>query len=230
LPEQNNPGVFAPFWCTEVFVDIPAELAAGYRRFRSDRYVREAERYKTLAKGQGPRTMIIGCADSRVDPASIFSAAPGELFVVRNVAALVPPFEETGQYHGTSAAIEFAVTELKVAQIVVMGHGLCGGIAASLAAAGRAPVGQFLGPWVALLSGVRDQVLARKTLGDQHLQQKALEWAAIKYSLSNLATFPFINGAVAQGLLALHGAWFSIAEGELQWLNRETGEFERIDL
>ena len=99
---------------------IPAGLATGYRRFRAERYAVEAERYRALAKGQRPKTMIIGCADSRADPATIFSAAPGELFVVRNVAALVPPFEEGGGYHGTSAAIEFGVSELAVPEIVVM--------------------------------------------------------------------------------------------------------------
>ena len=114
---------------------IPQHLNDGYATFRSGRLLVEAERYRQLAAEQQPKTMIIGCADSRVDPATIFSAAPGELFVVRNIAALVPPFEETGTYHGTSAAVEFAVTALKVQQIVVLGHGLCGGIAASLAVA-----------------------------------------------------------------------------------------------
>ena len=136
--------------------EIPAGLAAGYRRFRRERYAAEAERYRALASGQRPRTMVIACADSRADPATIFSAAPGELFVVRNVAALVPPFEEGGGYHGTSAAIEFAVTELAVPDIVVMGHGLCGGIAAALA---ERPRGRFIGPWVELLAGLREELL-----------------------------------------------------------------------
>jgi carbonic anhydrase len=207
---------------------IPPQLADGYRRFREERYVREAERYRALAGGQVPSTMIIACADSRVDPASIFSAAPGELFVVRNVAAIVPPAEQSGLYHGTSAAIEFAVTALKISHVVVMGHGLCGGIAASLAAVGSAPLGQYLGPWVSLLSGVRDELLAHEPSGDPRRRQKALEQLAIGYSLANLATFSFVGIAVAERRLSLHGAWFSIADGELEWLDRETGAFERI--
>src|SRR6476660_5410175 len=131
-------------------MQIPLGLAAGYRRFRRERYAAEAERYRALAKGQRPRTMIIACADSRADPATIFSAAPGELFVVRNVAALVPPFEEGGGYHGTSAAIEFAVSEM-----AVRGHGLCGCSAAALS---ERSTGRFIGPWVELLADVRAQL------------------------------------------------------------------------
>ena len=114
-------------------MSMPSDLQTGYRSFREHRFAHERERYLSLAKGQKPRTMIIACADSRVDPATIFSAAPGELYVVRNVAALVPPCEDTGRYHGTSAALEFAVTGLQVENIVVMGHGMCGGVAAALA-------------------------------------------------------------------------------------------------
>jgi carbonic anhydrase len=203
---------------------IPAELAAGYRRFRSERFVQEAARYKALAKGQRPQTMIIGCADSRVDPASIFSAGPGELFVVRNVAALVPPFEDTGTFHGTSAAIEFAVAELKVANIVVLGHGLCGGIAAALAAAEQRPVGRFIRPWVDLLAGVHEQALSQPP----DLRQRALEHLAVQRSLDNLKSFAFVSTAIDQGLLELHGAWFSIAEGALEWLDDTTGAFESV--
>lgn len=207
---------------------IPPELAAGYRRFRTERFVSEAARYKALAKGQRPGTMIIACADSRVDPASIFSAAPGELFVVRNVAALVPPCEETGTYHGTSAAIEFAVTGLGVRHIVVMGHGMCGGISAALAAQNR-PVGRFVGPWVELLAGVRAQLLDRLSPSDPQAVQKALEHMAVQHSLHNLKTFPFVTAALESGRLTLHGAWFSIGEGELDWLDWDRGVFERIE-
>lgn len=207
---------------------IPSELAAGYRRFREERFIAEAKRYATLAKGQRPRIMIIACADSRVDPASIFSAAPGELFVVRNVAAIVPPFEEGGSYHGTSAAIEFAVAGLGIGHIVVMGHGLCGGIAAALAAAEQRPVGRFIGPWVGLLSGIRDDVLAQIPDGDPEKRQRALEQMAVRHSLQNLTTFDFVKKALDEGRVELHGAWFSIAEGELEWLDAATGKFERI--
>jgi carbonic anhydrase len=201
---------------------IPAGLAAGYRRFRAERYAAEAERYRALAKGQRPKTMIIACADSRADPATIFSAVPGELFVVRNVAALVPPFEEGGGYHGTSAAIEFGVSELAVPEIVVMGHGLCGGVAAALS---DRPAGRFIGPWVELLAGLREQ--ATQTL-DSTARQKVCEQMAVRYSLQNLLGFPFVETAVAAGRLRLYGAWFAIAEGELEWLDSVGGEFEPI--
>jgi carbonic anhydrase len=203
---------------------IPAGLATGYRRFRAERYAVEAERYRALAKGQRPKTMIIGCADSRADPATIFSAAPGELFVVRNVAALVPPFEEGGGYHGTSAAIEFGVSELAVPEIVVMGHGLCGGVAAALS---ERPAGRFIGPWVELLAGLRAQLQSGQTL-DLPEQRKVFEQMAVRYSLQNLLRFPFVEAAVEAGRVRLYGAWFAIAEGELEWLDAASGEFEPI--
>lgn len=161
---------------------IPDDLLAGYREFRRERYAAEAELYQSLANEQKPHTMVIGCADSRVDPATIFAAKPGELFVVRNIAALVPPYEETGMYHGTSAAIEFAVTSLKVAKIIVMGHGLCGGVAAALAAAENRPVGKFIGPWVELLAGIREGLLERSPASHQDVRQKALERMAVQQS------------------------------------------------
>lgn len=207
---------------------IPEALKDGYSRFRDDRFLTEEARYRDLAGGQTPATMVIACADSRVDPATIFAAAPGELFVVRNVAALVPPCETSSGYHGTSAALEFAVTGITVRDIVVMGHGLCGGVEASLAAAENKPAGRFIGPWVELLAGVRDDVL-----GDEHIvgaaeRQRALEWMGVLYSIGNLRTFPFIRDAEQAGRLNLHGAWFSIAEAELYWHNAENGIFEAV--
>ena len=207
---------------------MPDDLAAGYRRFRQGRYVEEEARYRELAEGQTPRTMIIACADSRVDPATIFAAGPGELFVVRNVAAIVPPCDPDGGYHGTSAAIEFAVTGLKIANIVVMGHGQCGGISAALAAAEDHPVGQFIGPWVGLIKDVRDELLARSPDADANERQRSLERMAVQQSLHNLLTFPFIVEAVDAGRLELSGAWFSIMEGELHWLDWDRGVFERV--
>lgn len=209
-------------------MDVPADLVRGYRRFRAERYAAEAERYRELASGQAPRTMVIACADSRVDPAVIFSAAPGELFVVRNVAALVPPFEETGTFHGTSAAIEFAVVNLQVERVVVLGHGMCGGVAAALAAGESQPVGRFIGPWVDLLAAPRDAVLAEAAGGGQVDRQRALEHRAVQQSLANLASFPFVRERVEKGRVAMHGGWFSIAEGELRWLDPASGSFERL--
>jgi carbonic anhydrase len=209
-------------------VDIPEQLHEGYRRFRAGRYADEAGRYRALARGQQPRTMVIGCADSRVDPATIFSAGPGELFVVRNVAALVPPCEQTGAYHGTSAALEFAVSVLQVSNIVVLGHAMCGGVAAALAAAEDRPVGRFIRPWVELLAEVRDELLERAESQDAESRQQALEQMAVQQSLQNLMSFPFVAEAADAGRLRLGGAWFSIAEGTLLWLDRDTGVFEPV--
>ncbi len=209
-------------------MQMPEQLLVGYRRFRAGRFAEEAERYGALAGGQSPHTMIISCADSRVDPATIFAASPGELFVVRNVAAIVPPNEIAGGFHGTSAAIEFAVTSLKVSRVVVMGHGQCGGIAAALAAADHRPVGRFIGPWVGLLDDVRDWLLERDQQATPEQRQRALEYLAVQHSLANLETFQFVAEAVEANQLTLEGAWFSIGEGELHWLDRENGAFAPI--
>lgn len=207
---------------------LPTLLREGYGRFRRGRYRREAARFRALAESQRPSTMIIACSDSRVDPATIFSAAPGEYFVVRNVAALVPPCEAVGTYHGTSAAVEFAVTSLHVSNIVVIGHGMCGGVAAALAVADDRPVGQFIRPWVDMLAGSRDDLLEHAGTLSQEQRQLALERMAIQHSLENLMTFPFVADAIERGHLSLHGAWFSIGEGQLHWLNRDTGDFELV--
>lgn len=172
--------------------------------------------------------MIIGCADSRVDPATIFSAGPGELFIVRNVAALVPPYEESGTYHGTSAALEFAVCVLAVSNIVVLGHGMCGGVEAALAGAARRPVGRFIAPWVGMLSAVYEDVFAEEGMSPDGVPRRTLEQIAVRQSLQNLMSFSFVADAVGVGALTLEGAWFSIAEGELMWLDQDTDQFERV--
>jgi len=207
---------------------IPKDMESGYRTFRNERFAKEAQLYKSLALEQKPRTMIIGCADSRVDPATIFAAAPGELFVVRNIAALVPPYEENGSYHGTSAAVEFAVNSLRVEKIIVLGHGLCGGVAAALLAAENRPVGQFIGPWVGLLSDIRDEMLEHRSDMDKETKQRTLEQLAIRVSLDNLMTFPFVRNCVDADNLVLEGAWFSIGEARLEWLNKDTEAFEPV--
>ncbi|MGI9520131.1 MAG: carbonic anhydrase [Hyphomicrobiaceae bacterium] len=207
---------------------MPDDLREGYQRFRQDRFSIEADLYRSLAKEQRPHSLIIGCADSRVDPATIFAAMPGELFVVRNVAALVPPCEMHGTYHGTSAAIEFAISGLSVERIVVLGHGLCGGVAAALAAAEDRPVGQFVGPWVELLAAKREKLLGEMPDASHTFRQKALEQLAVKQSLENLMTYPFVNSAIDQSRLGLEGAWFSIADGCLEWLDQERSVFEIV--
>jgi carbonic anhydrase len=211
-------------------LNVPPDLLDGYRRFREERFAGEAERYRKLAREQRPRTMVIGCADSRVDPATIFSAAPGELFVVRNVAALVPPFEENGTYHGTSAALEFAVSVLGVESIVVLGHGLCGGIAAALSIAENRPIGRFIRPWVDLIADIRDEVVSDPGIGTAEARQNALEHLAVRQSLRNLESFSFIAAGIRARQLALHGAWFSIARAELHWLDRARNAFGPVQI
>lgn len=205
-------------------------LLTGYRKFRAGRYQETADLYSELGDYQDPDIMIISCADSRADPALIFDSAPGEFFIVRNVAALVPPCDNTpGGYHGVSAAVEFAVTALKVKQILVMGHGGCGGVKASLSAADDKPVGQFIAPWVELASEARDEVLSCDAHDTPEKRQLALEHGVVAQSIKNLQTFPFVKDAMDVGDLTLEGAWFSIGEGKLLWRNWSTGEFFEVD-
>lgn len=200
-----------------------AELVQGYRRFRETGYVAQKARYDMLSSdGQAPPVMVISCCDSRVDPATIFDTGPGQLFALRNVANLVPPYEVGGGLHGASAAIEFGVCGLKVKHIVVLGHGQCGGIGAALTGADLGVAGpSFVDDWMKIISGARDQVVASKCDHPQH----ALELEAIKVSLANLRSFPFITEREATGALKLHGAWFAIHDGVLHILDEETGEF-----
>lgn len=205
-----------------------AELLKGYRRFREDTYPRQKARFdETIVKGQHPKLLIIGCSDSRVDPAQIFDVDPGDIFVVRNVAALVPPFEITSGQQGVSAAVEYAVQMLEVAQIVVMGHGRCGGCQAALAKTfERAEHGEglFIANWVGLLNEARDNV-ARKYGTKGRKAELAMEFAAVRQSLENLRTFPWIAEKETKGILKLRGAHFSIGEGVLYTLDEETGAF-----
>jgi len=210
-------------------MNIPRELLVGYQHFRKEKFAEYAEIYRASAEEQTPRTMVIGCADSRVDPAIIFSAGPGELFVVRNIGALVPPFETSGTYHGTSAAIEFAVLSLKVENIVVLGHGQCGGISASLTITEKRPVGRFIQPWVDIITDLRDELLDRDEPINAQARQNALERMAIQLSMHNLTTFPFVSEALEANRLSLHGAWFSIADAKLRWLDWDSGTFEPIE-
>src|SRR5690349_5002978 len=203
------------------------QLIEGYRRFRENGWARERERWAELAEGLSPKVMILACADSRSDPAQIFDARPGEMFVVRNIAALAPPYETSPGYHGVSAALEFAVTQLKVEEILVMGHGMCGGCSASLTGAfddSRHGQGQFIADWVSMLERARDRVRARHTDLDRAAFLD-MEQEAVKVSLANLRTFPWIAEREKAGDLKLHGAHFSIAEGRLYMLDEAEGEF-----
>ena len=204
-----------------------SDLLTGYHRFRDGHWAEERERWSALAEGQSPRTMVISCSDSRVDPSQIFDVAPGELFVVRNVAALVPPFETTPGQHGVSAALEFAVQFLKVEQVIVLGHGMCGGCQAALTqnlhgnALGE---GGFVAKWIDMLDDARDPIAAEfGTTG--RTAERAMELAAVKVSLANLRTFPCIQEKEPTGEIALRGAYFAISDGVLHLLDEENGEF-----
>lgn len=200
-----------------------ASLIEGYKRFRNDAYVKQKARFDALASdGQSPPVMIISCCDSRVDPATVFDTVPGQVFALRNVANLVPPYEIGGGLHGVSAAIEFGVLGLEVRHIVILGHAQCGGITASLSGSDLGQQGHsFVDKWVGIIDEARQAVLASNTDDPQH----ALELETVKVSLANLRTFPFIVEREKAGLLKLHGAYFGIAEGELHVLDETTGVF-----
>ena len=207
-----------------------SQLIEGYRRFREQDWARERERWSELAEGQSPQVMIMACADSRSDPAQIFDARPGEMFVVRNIAALAPPYETSTGFHGVSSALEFAVTQLSVGEILVMGHGKCGGCAAALTGQfddTEPGEGHFIADWVRMLSGARDEVRSRH----QELDRAAfldMEHEAVKVSLANLRTFPWIAEREKAGQLKLHGGHFSIAEGRLYLLDEAEGAFRPV--
>ncbi|HET7575139.1 MAG TPA: carbonic anhydrase [Sphingomicrobium sp.] len=206
------------------------QLIEGYRRFREKNWERERERWAELAEGQSPQVMILACADSRSDPAQIFDSRPGEMFVARNIAALAPPYETSVGLHGVSASLEFAVTQLKVGEILVMGHGKCGGCAAALTGQfDDTPPGEghFIGDWVRMLQGTRDQVRARHSDLDRAAFLD-MEHEAVKVSLANLRTFPWIAEREKAGELKLHGGHFSIAEGRLYLLDEAEGTFHPV--
>ncbi|MDR6849545.1 carbonic anhydrase [Sphingomonas sp. BE270] len=193
-----------------------SDLIGGYRRFRDSEWTRQRDRWAKLSKGQSPKVMVIACSDSRVDPAQVFDTSPGEIFVVRNVANLVPPFELDGRRHGVSAALEFAVTQLEVSEVVVMGHGQCGGVHAAMtqAFAGKAPgEGGFIDHWVDMLDDARNRIVAEHGSGPEAIHELELE--TVRVSIANLRTFPCIPEREAAGTLKLRGAYFAIADGVL---------------
>ena len=208
---------------------FPEVLTEGYKAFLGERLPNERRKYETLGKdGQDPDVLLIGCCDSRVAPEVIFDTGPGEIFTIRNVANIVPPFEDDSGYHGTSAAIEFAVVALKVNHIVVMGHATCGGIKAAGLGADPLSPGNFIGRWVSL---VEPAVKTLAEAGDDKEKDgylTRLEYAMVGQSLKNLMTFGFVREAVEAGRLHLHGAHFGIVTGELRIRDPETGEFHSV--
>jgi carbonic anhydrase len=207
---------------------FPQQLIDGYNAFVGGRLRREQDRYRELAEhGQAPQIMVIGCCDSRVSPEVIFDARPGELFVVRNVANLIPPYSPDGTYHGVSAALEFGVGALRVQHIVVLGHAHCGGIKAYAEDAEPLSPGDFIGRWMSLLAPAAKKLGARgDTPPVDYLRR--LEQAAIVNSLENLMTFPQLAKLIEKGKIATHGAYFGVAAGDLSVLDRASGKFQPI--
>ena len=207
---------------------FPQRLLEGYHTFASQRLPTEQARYRELSQvGQSPETMVIGCCDSRVSPEVIFDAGPGELFVVRNVANLVPPYQPDGNAHGVSAALEFAVQVLRVKHIVVLGHAQCGGVRAFVNKSAPLSPGDFIGRWMSLFVKPGEIVEQRK---HETMQQFVfrIEKAAVLRSIENLMTFPCVSILVERGKLQLHGAYFGVAEGSLSVLDDDTKELRRV--
>lgn len=206
---------------------FPQHLLGGYQRFLEGRYARETSRYKELARGgQSPTTMIICCCDSRAAPETIFDVGPGELFVLRNIANLVPEFEPGAGQHGTSAGIEYAVNALGISDLIVLGHGRCGGIRWALGPGTPLAQGDFIGKWMSMLAPVTEQVSSYTFLTPAE-RETALERLSVRNSIKNLRTFPYIGSRETEGKLTLHGAWFDVSTAELWVMNNETGDFTR---
>ncbi|MCP4322479.1 MAG: carbonic anhydrase [Psychromonas sp.] len=204
-------------------------LIAGYQRFREGYYQENKQQLLKLAKeGQSPKIALICCSDSRVDPSVILDCAPGDLFVIRNVANLVPPRENCDSFHGTSAALEFAVTGLEVESIIVLGHTQCGGIKALIDTPATNVPDTFIGKWMQQLEGVRNEILSDKSITDQLSRYSCCEQKGIQQSLKNLLTFPWVKERVEAGSLKLHGWRYDLGSSELCAMNDQSGEFTRI--
>ncbi|MBS0474459.1 MAG: carbonic anhydrase [Proteobacteria bacterium] len=216
---------------TDTFSPELSRLIDGYRRFRQSGWTANRERWASLRDGQEPEVMVIACSDSRVDPAQIFDVDPGEIFVVRNVSAMVPPFETNPGHHGVSAALEFAIQVLKVKEVVVMGHGMCGGCKAALTRElhGAEPgEGGFIANWISMLDDARDAVVAEHGTHGR-VAERAMEQAGVRVSLANLRTFPCVRSKERNGELKLRGAFFAISDGLLHVLDETTDEFSPIE-
>jgi carbonic anhydrase len=207
---------------------FPQRLIEGYNAFAAGRLQNEQNRYRELAEaGQTPQTMVIGCCDSRVSPEVIFDARPGELFVVRNVANIVPPYAPDGQAHGVSAALEFGVAALKVKNIVVLGHAHCGGVKAFAEDAEPLTPGDFIGKWMRLMAPAAEKVGSRGAQSPADYLVR-LEQANVVNSLDNLMTFPRLRKSIDRGDVILHGAYFGVATGDLSVLDPATGAFRPV--
>jgi carbonic anhydrase len=207
---------------------FPQQLIDGYRAFLIGRLRHEQDRYRDLGEsGQSPEVMVIGCCDSRVSPEVIFDARPGELFVVRNVANIVPPYAPDQRAHGVSAALEFGVGALRIKHIVVLGHAQCGGVRAYAEDAEPLSPGDFIGNWMKLMAPAADKVGPRGALSPSEYLMR-LEQANVVNSLENLMTFPRLRKLIERGQVVIHGAYFGVASGQLSVRNHTTGQFTQV--
>ena len=198
----------------------------GIESFQQQHFGENPELASTLISGQKPQALLIGCCDSRVDPALLTDCAQGDLFILRNIANLVPPYLKSEQYHGVSSSIEYAVCFLEVSDIIIMGHSNCGGIGALMNSVNGEETGEFVGKWVSIASSARDKVTAEMADESAEKQSRACEKEAILVSLRNLMTFPWVRERVANGKLSLHGWYYNMGTGQLRYYNQITGEFE----
>ena len=206
--------------------DIPRFLA-GFKNFQRTYFCGDNELFSDLKEAQKPKALVIACSDSRVDPAILTGCEPGDMFVVRNVANLVPPYEKTPGNHGVSAAVEYAVRVLGVEHVIVLGHSCCGGIQA-LMAPDREALGEFIAPWVSIADAALDEVVRDLRGKPEPVRQRACEQASILVSLENLLTFPWLRDRVAAGGLYLHGWYFDLDKGELLSYLPQTRTFEPL--
>lgn len=210
-------------------MNAPLQLIEGFARFRGNHFSTEDVLYRNLVEqGQTPKFLIVGCCDSRVDPALIFDCAPGDLFVIRNVANLVPPAEDRVGHHGTTAALEYGVRNLGVEHIVVLGHAHCGGIHSLMGSLGLSNPNSFIDDWMSLVESARASVVLDFPDAAEEQRQRACEQRAILVSLQNLQTFPWINQRVEQGTLTLHGWYFDIQQGQLLGYDATTRQFVKL--
>lgn len=200
----------------------------GFRVFQKDYFGADPSHFEPLKKEQNPSTMLIGCSDSRVDPAILTNSSPGDLFMVRNVANLVPPYQADDALHGVSAALEFAVCHLEVEHIILLGHSSCGGIKALMDGTCGCKGGGFISQWMSIAQPACEQILAELPDKEPHLQRRAAEQAAILLSLENLRSFPFIDERIKQGKLSLHGWYFDLEQGELLGYHPSSGSFSKL--
>jgi carbonic anhydrase len=205
------------------------QLVEGFRRFRAQHFAEDDALYRQLAtQGQTPKVMVVACCDSRVDPAIVLDCAPGDLFVIRNVANLVPPADNHAGYHGTTAALEYGVRFLGVKHIIVFGHAQCGGIQALMQHIGVNDPDTFIGDWMELAEPAREAVERELPDASPEIRSRACEQKAISVSLQNLMTFPWVRERVESGQLALHGWYFDIEQGQLLQYNNTSQRFENL--